>query len=495
MAMTEAVRVRYAPSPTGEPHLGNIRTALFNWLLARNSGGAFIVRIEDTDQERKVPGAQEAILEALEWLGIDWDEGPGKGGPHAPYVQSQRLRHYREHARWLLDRGLAYHCYCTPDRLAAMRKEQQARKQPPGYDRRCRDLTPEGEAEAAAENPRAVVRFKMPLEGQILFHDLLRGDVKFDASLLDDFVLLKSDGFPTYHLANVVDDHLMQITHVMRAEEWLPSAPRHKALYAAFGYPMPRIVHLPMILGPDRSKLSKRHGSTSALAYRDEGYLPEALVNFMALLGWSLDDHTDLISRDDLVRGFSLDRVSVSPAAFNREKLDWFNGVYIRGLAPEELAGRLMPWLERGLPPEVPRPLDAGYVRSVVPPVHDRLRTLAEAPDLTSFFFVEQPRYNPLHIIQKGMVRDDTRKALRRALETLEPLAEWTAGSLEAVLRPLAGELELATGQLFGALRVALTGRSAAPPLFQTMEVLGRQRCMARLRSADSFVKAIPVAC
>ena len=493
--MTGTVRVRYAPSPTGEPHLGNIRTALFNWLFARNKGGVFIVRIEDTDQGRKVPGAEEVILEALEWLGIDWDEGPGKDGPYGPYIQSERLPHYEEHARWLLNQGHAYRCYCTPERLDAMRKEQQARKQPPGYDRRCRDLTPEGEAKAAAENPNRVVRFKMPLEGQIIFNDLLRGDVEFDASLLDDFVILKSDGFPTYHLANVVDDHLMEITHVMRAEEWLPSAPRHKALYAALGYPMPRIVHLPMILGPDRSKLSKRHGSTSVLTYRDEGYLPEAMVNFMALLGWSLDDHTELISRDDLTKSFSLDRVTVSPAAFNREKLDWFNGVYVRNLATEDLADRLMPWLESGLPEEVPRPLDADYVRSVVPPVQDRLRKLSEGPELTSFFFVEQPRYNPLHIIQKGMVRDDAREALRRTLAVLEPVREWAAGKLETALRPLAGELELTTGQLFGALRVALTGRSAAPPLFQTMEVLGKERCMARLKSADFFVKAIPIAC
>ena len=493
--MTEAVRVRYAPSPTGEPHLGNIRTALFNWLFARNQGGTFVVRIEDTDQEREVPGAQVAILEALRWLGIDWDEGPDKGGPYSPYVQSKRLDIYHEHVERLLTGGHAYRCYCTPERLDAMRKDQQARKQPPGYDRRCRDLTPEGEARAAAENPRLVVRFKMPLEGQIAVHDLVRGNVEFDASLLDDFVILKSDGFPTYHLANVVDDHLMKITHVMRAEEWLSSTPRHQALYEALGYPMPHMAHLPMILGPDRSKLSKRHGATSVLVYRDEGYLSDAMVNFMALLGWSLDDHTERISRETLIKDFSLDRVSSAPAVFNVEKLDWFSGVYIRKLSVEELADQLMPWLEERLPEEVARPVDAGYLQSIVPLVHDRLKKLSEAPELTSFFFVEQPRYNPLHIIQKGMMRDDTREALRRTLGALEPIGEWTAGEFEAVLRPLAGELELTTGQLFGALRVAITGRTVAPPLFQTMEVLGRERCMARLHSADFFVKAIPIAC
>ena len=493
--MTDTVRVRYAPSPTGEPHLGNIRTALFNWLFARNQGGAFIVRMEDTDQERKVPGAQEAIMEALRWLGIDWDEGPEKEGPYGPYVQSERLPIYQEHARRLVVEGHAYRCYCTPQRLDAMRKDQQARKQPPGYDRLCRYLTPEGEAKAAADNPKSVVRFKMSLEGQIVVHDLIRGDVEFDASLLDDFVILKSDGFPTYHLANVVDDHLMDVSHVMRAEEWLPSAPRHKALYEALGYPMPKMAHLPMILGPDRAKLSKRRGATSVLAYRDLGYLPEAMVNFMTLLGWSLDDHTDIISRETLVKSFSLDRVSPAPAVFNVEKLDWFNGVYIRRLSAEDIAPQLVPWLENGLPGEVARPLDSGYVRSIVPLVQDRLAKLSDAAELTSFFFVEQPRYNPLYIIQKGMVRDDTREALRRSIAVLEPLEDWTTNALESTLRALAEELGLKTGQLFGALRVAVTGRTAAPPLFQTMEVLGKARCMARLRSADSFVNAIPIAC
>ena len=495
--MASPVRVRFAPSPTGEPHLGNLRTAMFDWLFARNQGGAFIIRIEDTDQARVVEGAQESILEALSWLGLDWDEGPDRGGGHGPYVQSarQQMGIYKEQAQRLIDQGNAYHCYCTPERLDGMRKAQQARKEPPGYDRRCRDLSPEDRAKAAAENPHPVVRFKMPLEGTIAVQDRLRGEVEFDASRLDDFIILKADTFPTYHLASVVDDHLMEISHVMRAEEWLPSLPRHKLLYEALGYLMPEMVHLPIILGPDRARLSKRHGSTSVLEYRDQGYLPDAMMNFMALLGWSLDDHTEVISRETLVESFSLDRVSSSAAIFNAEKLEWFNGLYIRQLTPESLADLLVPWLERELPEEVSRPLDQTYVLRLVPLIHERLKKLSEATELTSFFFVEQPRYNPLRVIQKGMVRDDTREALSRAITAVEPIDEWSAERLEPTLRDLATALDLTTGQLFGALRVAVTGRTAAPPLFETMEVLGKERCLARLYAADFFVKAIPIAC
>ena len=483
--MASPIRVRYAPSPTGEPHLGNIRTALFNWLFARSQGGTFILRLEDTDQTRLVPGAAQAIEEALRWLGIDWDEGPSKGGDYGPYVQSERLSIYQEHVERLLSEGHAYRCYCTPERLDAMRKEQQARKQPPGYDRRCRELSAEGERKAAAENPHRVVRFKMPLEGTITVEDVVRGQVRFEAALLDDYVILKSDGFPTYHLANVVDDHLMEISHVMRAEEWLPSAPRHQLLYQALGYTMPRMVHLPMILGQDRAKLSKRHGATSVLEYRDQGYLPDAMVNFMVLLGWSLDDHTDVISRETLLQSFSLDRVVASPAVFNREKLDWFNGVYIRALSAQALATALVPWLERGLPEEVRRPLDQDYLERIVPLVRERLKRLDDAPELTSFFFVGQPAYDPALLVPKGMDSGGTLAALERVAQGLEGIGDWDAASLEPLLRSLAGELGLGTGQLFGAIRVAITGRPAAPPLFDTMAVLGRERCMDRLHAVQ----------
>ncbi len=496
--MAGTVRVRYAPSPTGAPHLGNIRTALFNWLFARSQGGRFIVRVEDTDQARLEPGATQAILDALRWLDIDWDEGPEVGGDYGPYVQSQRLELYHAHARRLLDQGGAYHCYCAPQRLDDMRKEQAARKQPPGYDRRCRDLAPsqreKARAELAATDREPVVRFKMPPEGLSRIDDAIRGEVQFDLSLLDDFVLLKSDGYPTYHLANVVDDHLMEISHVMRAEEWLSSAPRHQEIYRALGYTMPVLAHLPIILGPDRAKLSKRHGATSILDYRDDGYLADAMVNFLALLGWSRDDHTDLISRPELARHFGLERVTASPAIFNVEKLDWFNGVYIRQLSTEALADALLPWLEAGLPREAPRPLDRDYLLQVAPLVHERLRKLSEAPELTSFFFVERPELDPRQVVQKGMDPAGTRHALSVAVERLEALRTWDAGALEALLRPLAEELGLKTGQLFGALRVAVTCRTAAPPLFETMVVLGRERSVARLHRAVEAVGAAPAA-
>ena len=488
-SMADSVRVRFAPSPTGEPHLGNIRSALFNWLFARASGGTFIVRIEDTDQARLVEGAMDAILDSLRWLALEWDEGPGVGGPYGPYVQSERkaLGIYEEHAQRLLDSGRAYYCYCLPERLDAMRKEQQAAGRSPGYDRRCRDLTEVEREGRLAENPHPVVRFKMPISGEIVVDDAVRGEVKFNAALLDDFVLLKSDGFPTYHLANVVDDHLMEISHVMRAEEWLPSAPRHQELYGALGFDMPQLVHLPIILGPDRAKLSKRHGATSALHYRDEGYLSDAMVNFLARLGWSLDDSTELISRGDLVEKFSLDRILANPAVFDLEKLDWYNGVYIRDLSLEALGDELVPFLEdpqRGLPANVARPIDRDYLLRIMPLERERLKKLSEASEMLSFFFVEQPELEAGALVQKGMDVGGTRAALTRTLTLAEGAAAWDADALEGPYRALAEELGVKTGQLFGTIRVAITGRTAAPPLFETMAVLGRDRCLTRMRYA-----------
>ncbi len=374
---------------------------------------------------------------------------------------------------------------------------KQAEGRSPGYDRNCRELTEAEREGCLKENPDPVVRFKMPLSGQIVVNDYVRGDVTFDASLLDDFVLLKSDGFPTYHLANVVDDHLMEISHVMRAEEWLPSAPRHKELYRAFGYEMPTLVHLPIILGPDRSKLSKRHGATSLLHYRDEGYLPEAMLNFLAMLGWSLDDSTDIISRDYLLKRFSLERILANPAVFDKDKLDWYNGVYLRELSEEALADALIPFLEdadTGLPPEAQRPIDRNYLRRIVPLERQRLKKLSEAPEMLSFFFEDQPQYDARELVQKGMERDGTSRALARSLAVAESVSSWEVDALEAPYRALADELGVKTGQLFGTIRVAVTGRKAAPPLFETMAVLGQERCIKRLRYALTAVERAPTA-
>ena len=479
--MTSSVRVRYAPSPTGYPHVGNIRTALFNWLFARHCGGSFIVRIEDTDTSRKIEGAVEAILDGLKWLGMDWDEGPEVGGKYGPYFQSQRLDIYHEAAQRLISQGDAFYCYCSPQRLGEMRAEQTRLKQPPGYDRRCRNLSQQERAKKEAEAITPVVRFKTPLEGQTRFNDLIRGKVVFENATIDDFVLLKSDGYPTYHLASVVDDHLMEISHVLRAEEWLSSTPRHLLLYQALGFEPPQFAHLPMLLGADRSKLSKRHGAVAITEYREQGYLPEAMVNFLTLLGWSLDDKTELLSRKELKDNFSLERVSRTAAIFNKDKLEWMNGVYIRQLSPEDFARQALPFLERDLPAEVKRPLSTDYVKQVMPLIQERAKTLAEVAELTQFFFTSKLSYEPGLLIVKKMDPGSAISALEASLERLGQLPVFDAESLEARLRPLAEELGLKTGQLFGTLRVVVTGRTVAPPLFQTMAVLGKECCLERI--------------
>ena len=492
------VRTRLAPSPTGTPHIGTIRQAIFDWLLARNTGGTFILRLEDTDQSRFVPESVEAIYESLRWLGLDWDEGPEVGGPHAPYVQSQRLPLYQAAAKRLLDSGKAFECYCTPQRLDAMRNRQRELKQPPGYDGRCR--TEEGRAGAKAEaggrNP--VVRFMTPDEGVTVFHDHVRGDIEVENVRLDDTVLLKSDGFPTYHLAMVVDDHEMEITHVIRNEEWLPSAPIHKLVFDALGYEMPVMVHTASIVGPDRAKLSKRHGAQSVLEYRDMGYLPDAVFNFLALLGWSLDDHTEIISREDFVRHFTIDRIQKSPGLFNLEKLDWMNAEYIRAMPDRELARYLIGWLERqepdgGLPEHVERPLDVEYTASILPLVKERVKRGHDALNMMGFFYYPGPLPDlDIDVLLGKKYRDDRAQAallLSEALVLAESLDDWSAGPMEEAYRALADRLAVKGGDIFGLMRVAITGRTVSPPLFQSMEVLGRERSVVRLREATQTLQ------
>lgn len=478
--MAENVRVRYAPSPTGEPHLGNVRTALFNWLFARHHGGKFIVRVEDTDQERLVPGALDAVLDSLQWLNIDWDEGPRVGGPHSPYIQSQRLSIYQELADNLVRQDRAYLCYCSREQLEQMRKERREHGYAPGFSCPCRQMNQQERRDAEAASGPPVVRFAMPRFGVTQVHDLIRGDVEWQNELTDDFIILKSDGFPTYHLAVVADDHLMEISHVLRAEEWLPSTPRHLQLFQALGFPAPQFGHLPIILGPDRSKLSKRHGSTAVLEYREDGYVPEALVNFMVLLGWSLDDKTEVMPLDEIVRGFTLERVTKSAAIFDREKLEWMSGVYIRQLSPEELADRLLPFLERDLPAGL-LPVDRDYLRRIAPLIQERIKLLSDAAEWTSYFFVEQPDYEPASLVQKGMDTEGTLVALRAALRGLDSAPSFDRQPLEELLRASGDGLGLSPRQFFGVLRSAITGRTATPPLFETMEVLGRKRVLSRL--------------
>jgi glutamyl-tRNA synthetase len=477
------VRTRYAPSPTGEPHLGNIRTALFDWLLARHHGGQFILRIEDTDQARYVEGGVEAQMETLRWLGLDWDEGPDLGGPHAPYTQSQRLDIYHSHAEHLIESGWAYHCYCSPERLEQVRLEQQARKEPPRYDRRCRELTASERGEMEASGIRPVIRFKTPLIGETTTLDVIRGEVSFQNTTLDDFVLLKSDGYPTYHLAAQVDDHLMEITHVLRGEEWLPSAPRHFLVYEALGWDPPVFAHLSRVLGPDKAKLSKRHGAHAALEYRDQGYLPDAVVNFMALLGWSLDDRTEIISRETLVKHFDLDRVLPNPAVFNAEKLLWMNGMYIREMGQQDLADAVRPYLERDLG----RPVDHETLARIVPLVQERIKALGEITAMADFFFADgHLDYDTETLLGKKYAGQGhaASEALSRVISAVDEIEPWKHETLEAAIRPLTETLGVQARDLFGLIRVAVTGKAATPPLFETMEILGRQITLQRLRVA-----------
>jgi glutamyl-tRNA synthetase len=482
------VRTRYAPSPTGVPHIGNLRTALFAYLLARRHGGQFLVRIEDTDRTRLDESAVPKILESLRWLGLDWDEGPDIGGPHAPYTQSERGPMYRAAADRLIAQGDAYECWCSSQRLDLVRADQQARKLPPKYDRRCR--TPEGQAdarrEAEAEGRSCVVRFKTPLDGAVTLHDAVHGDTTFDLATIDDFVMLKSDGFPTYHLAYIVDDEDMRITHVLRGDEWISSAPRHLLIYRALGYEPPVLAHLPLILGPDGSKLSKRHGATSVFDYRDQGYLPDAVVNFLGLLGWSLDDHTEIMTRAQLIEHFALDRVVRNPAVFNVEKLTWMNGVYIREMPEAELTALFADRLEQDLPASIARPIDRAVVARVTPLIRERVKLLSEVADYCDFFFTDDLRYTREELLGKAYAArpEDARAAIERAAAVVADASAFTHDALEADLRALAAEIGAKAGDLFSLVRLAVTGRRVTPPLFESMEILGRDRCLVRLRAA-----------
>ncbi|MBX6341483.1 MAG: glutamate--tRNA ligase [Thermomicrobiaceae bacterium] len=491
------VRVRFAPSPTGDLHVGGARTALFNWLFARQHGGDFILRIEDTDQRRLVGQSIAGIIESLRWLGLDWDEGPEVGGPYGPYFQSQRLDLYREHAERLVREGHAYYCFCPPERLEQVRRDLQARGLPPGYDRFCRNLTPDEVEARLAQGETPVIRFKMPDTGTTTLHDVLRGDITYENRLLEDLVLLKSDGFPTYHLANVVDDHYMEISHIMRAEEWIPTAPLHLRLYQAFGWEPPVYAHMPLVLNPDgKGKLSKRHGATGVLEFKAKGYVPEALVNYLAITGWSYNETQEIFSLAELVEKFRLERVSPSPARFNFDKLNWMNQYYINHiLSLDEVTRRCLPYLqEAGLVSAAasdPASPEYAYVREVVALLKDRIKVLTEVVDLTRFFFTEGTEEYPADLLVPK--KTDPAKVLEALDRTREILAEADFGDeagMEARLRALADELGLKAGQLFMPIRVAVTGRTVSPGLFETLRVIGKERSLARLDAARDKLRA-----
>jgi glutamyl-tRNA synthetase len=489
--VTPPVRVRFAPSPTGFLHIGGVRTALFNWLFARHYGGQFILRVEDTDEKRYVPGAADDMMQSLRWIGLDWDEGPEVGGPHAPYVQSQRndMGIYRTYVDQLLEQGDAYKSFVTPEELEQMRADAQARGLKSFRFRGAeRDWTAEQVAEAEAQGKPYTVRLKVPLQGTTTFHDLIRGgeQITVNHSDLYDIVLLKSTGMPVYHLAHLVDDHLMGITHVIRGEEWVPSMPYHVLLYQALGWDVPVFAHVPNILRQNgQGKLSKRKDDVSTNRFWEVGYLPQAMFNYLALQGWSYDDHTEIMSCEEIVERFTIDRVQPSPARWNPEKLKDMNGIYIRSLPASEIATYLLPHLSRaGLIADPPTPQEVAYVERLTPLIHERLEEFSEGPELLDFFFNDVSYPDPALIVQKKMDAATTMRALQAAHECLAALPVWDEQHIETALRALVDELGLKTGQLFGALRVAVTGRKVSPPLFETMAPIGPEQTLARIAAA-----------
>jgi glutamyl-tRNA synthetase len=466
-------RVRFAPSPTGALHLGNLRTALFNWLAARASGGSFLLRIEDTDQGRYVPGSEAQILESMRWLGLDWDEGPEVGGPHEPYIQSLRTDIYREHGERLAATGHAYWCTCTPQRLEEMRAAQRKASQPTRYDRRCLTRQDEVERERAAGMP-AVLRQRMP-DGASVWDDLIRGEVRFDNADVDDSVLLKSDGFPTYHLANVVDDHLMGITHVIRAEEWIPSTPKHLALYDAFGWEAPRFAHVPVVLGEDRNKLSKRRGAHSALEYRDLGYLPAAVDNAMALLGWSSGTEEEVFTLAELAERFDLARVNPAPAVFDPKRLDALQGLHVRRLAPEELATLLEPWLPQ---------ISAEQRRALVPLLQERITRLADAADLAAPLVGDAPWEEGVQFPPKKVDEATAAALIDATIAEVERGALDDTTALRERLTAMLDERGVRARDGFRVLYIAMLGKPVGVPVCDAMAFVGQDVTLQRLGHA-----------
>lgn len=476
------VRVRFAPSPTGHLHVGGARTALFNYLFARHHDGTFVLRIEDTDTERNTEESLQGILEGLAWLGLTWDEGP--------YHQSQRLDVYREHLQRLLEAGRAYPCFCTPEELDAMRAEQRARGEATGYNGRCFHLSEEErQAKLDAGVPRAY-RFRVEREGETVIDDLIRGKVVFHNSVLDDFVIVKSDGMPTYQFAVVVDDALMGITHVIRGEEHLSNTPKQMQLYDALGYEPPQFAHIPLILAPDRSKLSKRHGAVWVGQFRDQGYLPEAFINYLALLGWAYDDKTEIFSRDELIRYFELEKVSRNGAVFDYKKLQWMNGVYLRELSLEEFVERSLPYL-RGIVPDEMSEQERERLARILSLLQTRVSTLGELPAQVEYFYSDEVTFDP-KAVRKFFTRDYVPALFDKLLAEFVSLAPFTEERIEPIFHRLRDEFELKLGDVIQPVRVAVTGSTVSPPMYETLALLGRAKTCERLRRAAAYIKQMP---
>ena len=473
MTESKPVRTRIAPSPTGAPHIGTAYIALFNYAFAKRAGGRFILRIEDTDRARCTQESEDAILEALRWIGLPWDEGPDVIGSCGPYRQSERIALYREHCLDLVKAGHAYPCFCTAERLAQMRAEQSAVKANPGYDGRCESLSSEESRRRMAAGEPYVIRMKIPTEGDCVFRDRIRGEIKIAWASVDRQVLLKSDGFPTYHLANVVDDHLMGISHVIRGEEWISSTPKHVLLYRYFGWEPPEFAHLPLLRNPDKSKLSKRKNPTSILYYREAGYLPEALVNYLGLMAYSMPDGRELFSRDELSAAFDLDRVSLGGPVFDLVKLANFNGQYLRRMTAPELAGRVVRWK-----------LNEAAWKRIIPLAQPRMNTLSDLVPMAAYFFSDKLAYPPPAFLGGELDGPKTARLFKIAQWEIEKTTTWTSDAIRGVFDGMAEKETLKLKSLLIQFFVAITGSAVSLPLFESMEIMGKDIVLRRLQYA-----------
>ena len=471
------VRVRFAPSPTGSLHIGSVRTTLYNYFFARQHKGTLILRIEDTDQDRLVEGAVDSIYDGLRWMGAAWDEGPREGGPHAPYIQSERLPRYQSAAQELIDKGAAYFCFCSKERLAAVRAQQAAAKQITRYDRHCRNVPP-AEAADRAKTESHTVRLKVPDSGTIALDDLVFGRVEWPIETIEDQIILKSDGFPTYHLAVVVDDHEMGITHIFRGEDWLPSTPKHLLIYQAFGWTTPPIAHFPNVLGADGKKLAKRHGATKVEQFRADGYLPEAMVNYLALIGWAPGTEEEIFSMDDLVAKWRIEQVQKAGGKWDKDRLDWFNGVWIRKLSVPELIVRLDPF--------VPKEWDRAVLAKAVPLIQERMKTLVEARDQLDFLFNDVAPDAALLVQEND--RAKSLLVLAKTAAALRALASFDTAGIKAAIEQIANELGWKLKPATLVIRAAVTGRRVGPPLYESIELLGRDKSLARVARAQDLL-------
>jgi len=484
----EKVRVRFAPSPTGHLHLGGARTAIYNWLLAKKYGGTFILRIEDTDIKRLFPGAIEGILDSLSWLGLNWNEGPLVGGDYGPYQQSKRMELYRNAAYKLLEEGKAYRCFCEPKELEERRRIALKEKRPPMYDERCRKLSKKEIDELLKMKKPFAIRLKIPETGVTEINDLIHGKIVFKNKFIEDFVLLRSNGDPTYNHSCVVDDNAMKISLVIRGDDHIPNTPKQVNIYKALSYPIPKFAHLPMILGPDGSKLSKRHGATAVGEYEEVGYLPQTMLNFLSLLGWSYDDKTTIFSKDDLIEKFSIENVSKNPAIFDIKKLDWMNGYYIRNLTVKELAKLITPFLqESDLLPKKISNVDRDKIKEIVPIIQERIKHLSDVAPLTDFLFKEEIKIEE-KALKDAKKTEKKEKIINLTISKLASLKEFSKGRIEKVLREVLDELSVKAGKAFMLIRVAISGKKVSPPLFESIYILGKDRTIQRLTEFKKII-------